>query len=84
MVNFDDKEMLNDSLSTQKFITANYNTFANECANPTLRNEALSILNEEHQIQAEFFNEMQSRGFYQVKPADTSMINQARQKYQTM
>lgn len=31
---FDDKEMLNDALISQKMLTDDYNTFANECATP--------------------------------------------------
>ena len=68
-----DQEMLTDALSSQKFITDNYNLFANEC-----------ILNEEHQIQHEVFTEMQKRGWYPVAPAQQEQINQAKQKYTQM
>ena len=44
---FDDKEMLNDALSTQKFLTGDYNAFASECAHPAVRDEFMNILNEE-------------------------------------
>ena len=29
-----DREMLTDALSSEKFMTENYNTYANECASP--------------------------------------------------
>lgn len=69
---FDDKAMMNDALISQKMLTDDYNTFANECATPSVRNEFLSILSEEHQIQADVFDEMNKRGWYrflrQIKP----------------
>lgn len=74
-----DKELIGDSVSSQKFISSNYDTFANECVTPELRNDFLNILNEEHQIQAELFTEMQNRGWYQVQPAEQTKIQQAKQ-----
>ena len=79
-----DKEHLSNSLIAQKLITGNYSTFANECANPQLRDEFLRILTDEHRIQAEIFCEMQNRGWYQVKPADQMQINEAGTKFTTM
>jgi spore coat protein CotF len=79
-----DKEYLDDSLASQKLISDNYNTFANECVNPTLRNDFMNILSDEHKIQSEIFTEMQNRGWYQVKPADQQAVSQAKQKFQSL
>lgn len=79
-----DQEIVNDSIASQKFITESYNTFANECATPNLRDEFMNILKDEHQIQAELFSEAQKRGWYPVKSADEQQIQQAKQKYQGM
>ena len=79
-----DKEYLDDSLASQKLISDNYNTFANECVNPTLRNDFMNILSDEHKIQSEIFTEMQNRGWYQVKPADQQAVSQAKQKFQSI
>ncbi len=81
---FDDKAMMNDALISQKMLTDDYNTFANECATPSVRNEFLSILSEEHQIQADVFDEMSKRGWYQTPPADQMKIDQAKQKFTNM
>lgn len=78
---YSDREMINDALSSQKFITDGYNTFANECATPALKTDFMNILSEEHQIQHELFLEMQKRGWYQVEAADEQKIQQAKQKY---
>lgn len=79
-----DKERLSDSLASQKQITSSYNTFAGECVNPQLRNDFLCILKEEHDIQAEIFTQMQSRGWYQVEAADQNKVGQTRQKYSNL
>jgi len=79
-----DKELLQDVLSSQKFVTGNYNTTVNECALPELRKEMLSILNDEHCIQAEVFCEMQKRGWYPTTPAEQQKIQEAKQKFSGM
>lgn len=81
---YGDKEIMNDALMSQKFLTDDYNVFANECVCPELRNDFMSILNEEHQIQSDVFSEMQKRGWYQPKPAQQQMIDQAKQKFSNM
>ncbi|WP_312645224.1 spore coat protein [Hydrogenoanaerobacterium sp.] len=78
---YGDKEMMDDALSSQKFVTGGYNNFANECATPALKTDFMNILNEEHQIQHELFLEMQKRGWYQVEAADQNKVTQAKQKY---
>lgn len=80
--NFGDREMLDDALASQKFVSENYNTFANECASAAMQSELMNILNEEHQIQHEIFTEMQKRGWYTVEQADANKINQAKTKFQ--
>jgi spore coat protein CotF len=79
-----DIDLMTDSLASQKLISETYNTFANECATPNLRDEFMNILKDEHQIEAELFSEMQKRGWYQVKPADQNLVMQAKQKYQNI
>jgi hypothetical protein len=76
-----DKELLNDSISSQKLISGNYDTYANECVNTQLRDDFLCILYEEHMIQTDLFTEMQNRGFYTVQAADMQQVNQAKQKF---
>ena len=62
-----DKEMLTDALSSEKFMTDHYNQYANECASPSLMNEFMNLLSEEHQIQHDVFTEMHKRGWYQTQ-----------------
>jgi spore coat protein CotF len=78
---FSDQDILNDMLASQKFITGGYNTFTSECATPAIRNDFMSILGDEHRIQADVFTEMQARGFYPTETADKTKINEAKQKF---
>lgn len=77
-----EKELMNDVLSSQKYLTDAYNAFTNECATPNVRDGFMKILNEEHQIQAEVFDTMKNHGWYQTPAAQQQKIQQAKQKYQ--
>jgi len=78
---FSDKDILTDALSSQKFVTGNYNTFTTECATPEVRGVFMSILKEEHDIQNEIFTEMQKRGWYQIEPAQQQKLQQTKTKF---
>ncbi|MDD5952947.1 MAG: spore coat protein [Oscillospiraceae bacterium] len=77
-----DQAILEDVLSSEKAMTGAYSTFTNECSTPQIRNEFLNLLNEEHQMQADVFDEMKKRGWYPTQNAQQNKIDQARQKYQ--
>ena len=77
-----EKEIFEDALTSQKAVTSAYNNFTNECATPNIRNEFLNILTEEHQIQAEVFDEMKKRGWYPTPAADQQKVQQAKMKFQ--
>lgn len=80
----DEKQLLQDSLISQKHITDSYNTYAGECTSAQLRNTMLDILDDEHKIQADLFSSLQSHGWYKVEPAEQQKIQQARQKFSSM
>ena len=75
-----EKQILQDSLVSQKSITGAYNMFAGECVSEQLRCAMLNILDEEHKIQSDIFNTMHTNGWYPVEQADQQKIQQARQK----
>ena len=81
---FREKEILQDSLISQKLITDSYNTFAGECVSAQLRNTMLNILDDEHQIQADLFSCLQANGWYCTEPADQQKVEKARQKFASM
>ncbi len=76
-----DKETLTDLISSQKYASSTYNTYAGECVNTQLRDDFLCILKDEHEIQSELFKEANTRGWYTVKPAEMNEITQVRQKF---
>jgi len=76
-----EKDILQDCISNQKYVTNNYNTFAGECVNEQLRSAFLNILDDEHRIQADIFNDMSSNGWYQTTPADQQQLQQVKQKF---
>ena len=78
----EEKEILTDVLSSQKSITGNYNTYTNECATPAMRDQFMSLLTEEHQIQADVFDEMHKRGWYPTPAAEQQKVQQAKQKFE--
>lgn len=76
-----EKDILQDLASSQKYVTNSYNTFAGECVNEQLRSAFLNILDDEHRIQADIFNDMSSNGWYQTTPADQQQLQQVKQKF---
>ena len=78
-----EKDILQDCLSSEKYTTTSYNTYAGECVSEQLRSAFLNILDDEHRIQADIFNEMSSKGWYAVAPADQQQLAQVKQKYNT-
>ena len=80
--NFDDKEILTDALAPEKFAADSYNTFSCEAATPQVRQNFLSLLSEEHEIQNSIFQEMSKRGWYPTPAAEQQKNQQARQKFQ--
>ena len=76
-----EREMMEDSLNTQKQMSSNYNTYASECTSKQLRTAFLNILAEEQDMGAQIFEEMSARGWYQTKDADQSEISKIKEKF---
>ena len=76
-----DKEIMEDILSSQKFVSDVYNTFTNECVNQQLRTDFLNILREEHNIQQSVYDQMKTRGWYSPAQAEQQKISAAYTKF---
>ena len=76
-----DEEMAKGLLESEKFINGNYNTFANECTDPRLKNDMVDITGKSQTMQHQLFTQMQQKGWYQVKPAPPSEVQQVKQKF---
>jgi len=81
---FNDREIMDDILTSQKHITDVYNTFSNECTNQQLQSDMLNILKEEHTIQFSVFSEMQKRGWYSPGAAEAQKINETKTKFENI
>ena len=81
---FGDKERIADLLASEKFLSANYNTFLAECATPEMRAALSGILSDTHTIGQQLFNEMNSRGWYPVTKAEDAKVDSAKQKFGAM
>ena len=79
-VKMGDKECLQDTLTSQKYITGEYNNCINEAATPEVKNTLLNILSDEHRMQSEVWTEMNSRGWYPTEQAEDQKIQQAKMK----
>ena len=76
-----EKELMTDLLCSQKFVTGVYNTFCNEASTPAMRSCLSSILQDEHRVQEELFNEMSNKGYYKVEMAEDTKLNAEKQKF---
>ena len=81
MENMQDKCLMEDMLTSQKHVTSNYSMFANECSTVKLRCDVMNLLKEEHEIQAEVFDEMAAKGWYAPEQAEAQKIAKAKQKF---
>ncbi len=77
-----DKDILNDVLSSQKAITDTYNACTNECATPQVRDTFLNLLNEEHKLESDVLDELHKRGWHPTPQADQKKVREANEKYQ--
>lgn len=80
-VDFKEKDMMNDLLASMKKVTSDYNTFANEIATENLKQDVMNILREEHEAESALFEEMNSRGWYDLKSASTQDLQKAKEKF---
>ena len=76
-----DQERMTDFICSEKKMTSNYNTYASECVNMSLRDDFLNILNKSHQTQSDLFRIAQTKGWYQVEQAPQSKVSQAYTKF---
>ena len=64
-----ERDLFEDILTNQKYITETYNAFANECKNLSLRNDIV-------------FDERHRRGWYPPVLAEPLAIDEAKTKYE--
>jgi spore coat protein CotF len=76
-----DRDRVNDILSSVKAMTQGYNTGLNEMQNPALHKTVSGILNDLHETQFSLFNTMFDNGWYKLPVADQQEIQKAHQQF---
>ena len=76
-----DRDVINDILSFEKYLTNGYNTGLNEMQNPKLHQEVNKILNDTHNNQWNAFNLMFQKGWYKMKAAESQEISNAHTQF---
>jgi spore coat protein CotF len=76
-----DRDFLNDGLSTCKYITDSLNTAVREASYDRLHADLLQILNETHQSTREIFEVMFQNGWYKLEAAEQQKIDQAYKQF---
>lgn len=76
-----DRDFLNDGLSTCKYVTDSLNIAVREASHNQLHADLLQILNETHQSSREMFEVMFQNGWYKMEAAEQQKIDQAYQQF---
>lgn len=76
-----DRDFVNDMLTTEKYMTESYSTALNEASNQALYQDLLNIFNETQNSQRTLYNLMFKNGWYSLDKADAQQIQQASQQF---
>ncbi|MFB1051193.1 spore coat protein [Paraliobacillus sp. JSM ZJ581] len=76
-----DRDFLNDMLSTEKYMTQSYSNALNEASNHALYQDLLAIFNETQNMQRTLYNLMFKNGWYSLDRADQNNVQQTHQQF---
>ncbi|WP_048600278.1 spore coat protein [Rubeoparvulum massiliense] len=76
-----DRDMVNDALSTVKYLTDSLNVMAREASHEALHQDIMTCLVETHQCQRDLFNLMFQEGWYKLEAEDQQKLDQAFQQF---
>jgi spore coat protein CotF len=76
-----DRDFLNDGLSTCKYLTDSLNIAVREASHEQLHADLMQILNETHQSSREIYNLMFKHGWYKLEAEEQQKIDQAYQQF---
>jgi spore coat protein CotF len=77
-----DRDFLNDMLTTEKYMTSSYSVFLHEASHQQLYQDMMNIFTETQNCQRELFNLMFKKGWYKLEAADPQKLQQAYQQFQ--
>ncbi|MEK3887801.1 spore coat protein [Bacillus sp. FSL K6-3431] len=76
-----ERDFINDMLSTEKYLTDAYATALHEASHQHLYDDILTIFNETQQAQRDLFVEMFQKGWYKLEAEDQQKIQQSYQQH---
>lgn len=76
-----DRDMLNDILATEKYLTDNFNIMQREASHQNLSNNVNVIMNQTYMCQRGLFNLMFEKGWYKMEAAERQDVEQVQQQF---
>lgn len=76
-----DRDFINDTLATEKYMTDAYSTAMNEASHQALYQDLSAITKETQDCQRNLFNVMFQKGWYSFEQAQPQALQQAYQKF---
>jgi spore coat protein CotF len=76
-----DRDFINDGLSTCKYLTDSLNIALREASHEQLYSDIVKILKETHESCRELFNVMFQNGWYKLEVADQQKLDQAYKQF---
>ncbi|SFP50169.1 spore coat protein [Salibacterium halotolerans] len=76
-----DRDFLNDMLSTEKYMTSSYGYAMNEASHEDLYDDIAMISSETQNLQRSLFNMMFKKGWYSFDAAQTNALSQSYQQF---
>ncbi|WP_018661777.1 spore coat protein [Weizmannia acidiproducens] len=77
-----DRDLANDLLAMEKYMTASYNTAMNEASHDALYQDLLSIFTETQNQQRRLYELMFQKGWYSLEAAEQEKMQQSLQQHQ--
>ncbi len=76
-----DRDFVNDALSTCKYLTDSFNVAVREASHQQLHSDMLQILMETHQSARELYNLMFQKGWYKLEAEEQQKLQQASRQF---
>ncbi|WP_100400141.1 spore coat protein [Bacillus sp. FJAT-44742] len=76
-----DRDFLNDILTTEKYMTSSYSIALNEASHESLYQDLAAIMNETQDSQRHLFNVMFEKGWYSFDAAQQNSLQQSFQQF---
>jgi len=77
-----ERDFLNDLLTTEKYMTTAYTQALHEASHQGLYNDLLSIFTETQNCQRDLYDLMFKKGWYSIEAADQQKLQQSYQQFQ--